>query len=316
MIQVRFNVQNNEVQKEGITMSCEKNKMTKKLNELIAKGEILMAPGAYDGITAKLVEKAGFKALYMTGSGVSLSTIGVPDVGVITMTEQLTRAANITSTVKIPLIADIDTGYGGPLNIIRTIEQFESVGVAGVQLEDQVNPKRCGHEMGRKLVSIDEMVFRIRAAVDARCDEYFTIIARTDARTTHGIEEAIQRGKEYAKAGADVVFIESPETDEELKRIPKEIDAPTLVNMVEGGKTPFHKAHYLGELGFSVAIYPNTLTRTFIMQGTAVLNELKDKGTTAGVKNNMVGHNEMFAFFDHAVYVEREGKYLDRLDLK
>ena len=269
-----------------------------------------MAPGAYDGISAKIVEKSGFNAVYMTGSGVSMSTLGVADIAVITMTEQLTRATQIVSAVDIPLIADIDTGYGGPLSIMRTITEFEKVGVAGVQIEDQADPKRCGHELGRRLVDSQEMVERIKACLEARVSNDFVIIARTDSRTDYGINEAIRRGQIYAEAGADVIFVESPETTEELELIAQEIQVPTLCNMVEGGRTPFLEASVLEKMGHKIVIYPNTLSRTIVKQGRHVLEELKKTGTTESVRHKMVDHHELFSFFDYEDNIALERKFL------
>lgn len=277
-----------------------------RLRELLSGGEIIVAPGAYDGVTARIVEKCGFHALYMTGSGVSLSTLGVADIGTVSMAEQLTRARQIVSAVGIPLIADIDTGYGGPLNIIRTIREFEKAGVAGVHIEDQANPKRCGHEFGRRIISAQEMVKRINACREARKNSNFVIIARTDSRTEYGIDEAIRRGNLYAEAGADVVFIESPESMEELRRIPLEVRAPVMCNMVEGGRTPLVETSLLQEYGFSIVIFPNTLTRTFVKQGVEVLSELRERKTTQGFRDKMVGHGELFAFFDYEKHIEQE----------
>ena len=188
-----------------------------RLRARLAEPRILVAPGCYDCLTARIVETGGFEAAYVSGAGVSISALGAPDMGLVSFAEVLDRVRRIADITTIPLIADIDTGFGGPLNVIRTIREFERAGVSGVQMEDQEAPKRCGHELGRRIVGTDEMVARIKAAVDARHDPDFVIIARTDARTSLGLTAAIDRGRAYAAAGADLVFVESPESEAEMR---------------------------------------------------------------------------------------------------
>ena len=206
---------------------------TARLHSLVAAPEIVVAPGAFDCITARLVDKAGFPAVYITGSGVSMSALGAPDVGLMSYGEIFDRVQRIADVVSIPVIADADTGYGGPLNIIRTVRDFERAGVSAVQIEDQAWPKKCGHEPGRQIVQVAEMVGRIKAAVDARTDG-IAIVARTDARSTEGLDAAIERAHRYGEAGADILFLESPEREDELNTLNRQLEKPTLANMVEG----------------------------------------------------------------------------------
>ncbi|TKK90440.1 isocitrate lyase/PEP mutase family protein [Herbidospora galbida] len=230
---------------------------TTRLRELLAAPEILVAPGAYDGTGARLVRELGFRAIYLSGFQTSASVLGQPDVGYLTSTQMEARVAMFAEVSGLPLIADADTGYGNPLNVRRTVRAYERAGAAALHIEDQTFPKRCGHMLGRHVVARDEMVQKIRAAVDARRDPDFVIIARTDARTTLGLDEAIDRGMAYHEAGADLLFIESPETEEEMRRI---CDAfrgvvPVLSNQIEGGRTPQLAARELAEMGYALAIF-------------------------------------------------------------
>jgi 2,3-dimethylmalate lyase len=216
------------------------------------------APGAYDALSALLIEQAGFEAIYLTGNGQAASMLGLPDVGLITLTEMAERVRCIRAVTTVPLIADADVGYGSLINVRRTMRELEAAGAGAVQFEDQVSPKKCGHELGRTIVTIDEMARRLRAAVEGRRNPDTLIIARTDARTSHGLAEAIRRGRAYAQAGADIIFVESPESEAELHDVASSLPVPTLANMVETGRSPYLSAERLGELGFAVAIYPAT----------------------------------------------------------
>jgi len=271
--------------------------------------DILMAPGCFDCVTAKLVAKAGFTAGYITGSGLSMSALGAPDIGAISFGEILERVMRIADSVDIPLICDADTGYGGPINVIRTVKDLERAGVSGIQIEDQTWPKKCGHELGRTVVDTDEMVWRIKAAVDARVDQDLMIIARTDARTSLGIEAAIERAHRYHEAGADVLFVESPESELEMRQINEQIQAPTLANMVEGGRTPLFDAATLQAIGYDVAIYPNSLTRMMASQGTRMLQTLKENGSTAAFSDRMVDHRGLWDLFDYSEWTDLEGRF-------
>jgi 2-methylisocitrate lyase-like PEP mutase family enzyme len=227
-----------------------------RLKALLEAGEFILAPGVFEMLSAKIADRMGFKALYMTGYGVSVSYLGLPDAGLATYTDMLERARTIAEGTRTPLIADADTGYGGLLNVQHTVRGYEAAGVQGIQLEDQEMPKKCGHTPNRRVVPMQDMVRKIEVAVEARRSADTLIIARTDARATHGIDEAIRRAKAYRAAGADVIFVEAPESEDELKRVGQEIDAPLLANMVPGGKSPVLSAEALKAWGFSLAIYP------------------------------------------------------------
>jgi 2,3-dimethylmalate lyase len=283
-----------------------------RLRPLLDAPGLVVAPGAYDVITARLVEQAGFPACYMTGSGVSLSALGIPDVGLVSLYEVLVRLEQIAGAVAVPVIADADTGFGNPLNVLRTVAEFERRGAAAIQLEDQEMPKRCGHEPGRRLVPVDEMVAKLEAARAARSSPELVIVARTDARTTHGLAEAIARGRRYAEAGADVIFVESPETPEEMRAICVGIPAPTLANMVEGGRTPILPQRDLAEIGYRIAIYPNSLTRVMARAGQRLLDELKRAGTTAGLAADMLTHGELWDLFGRREWERLEATFVTR----
>ena len=281
---------------------------TARLHSLVAAPEIVVAPGAVDCITARLVDKAGFPAVYITGSGVSMSALGAPDVGLMSYGEIFDRVQRIADVVSIPVIADADTGYGGPLNIIRTVRDFERAGVSAVQIEDQAWPKKCGHEPGRQIVQVAEMVGRIKAAVDARTDG-IAIVARTDARSTEGLDAAIERAQRYGEAGADILFLESPESEDELKTLNRQLEKPTMANMVEGGRTPVLPYPQLQQIGFSLAILPNSLTRLLGNTGAALMAELKNTGTTAGMAESMLDHKGLWDLFDNQRWRTLEDRY-------
>lgn len=226
------------------------------LRRLLAGGDMFFAPGVYDGISAHLVQRAGFPAAYMTGAGTAASLIGKPDLGLTTLTEMAGHAARLASAIDIPLIADADTGYGNALHVYRTVREYERAGVAALHLEDQSFPKRCGHLEGKQVITADEFVAKIHAAVDARTDPEMVIIARTDARAPLGFDAAVDRANRYAEAGADVIFVEAPQTVDEIERIPKEVAAPTMFNLVGGGKTPATEPSRLREMGYAFAIVP------------------------------------------------------------
>ena len=220
--------------------------------------EPTIAPGVFDMISAKVADRAGFHALYMTGYGIAASHLGLPDAGLVGYSDMLGRAARICEATRTPLIADADTGFGGLLNVRHTVRGYEAAGVAAIQIEDQEFPKKCGHAPGRRVVPLDDMLRKIEVAVEARDSDDFLVIARTDSRGPLGLDEAIRRGRAFSKAGADVVFIEAPESREEFERIGQEVDAPLLANMVEGGFSPLLPARTLARLGFAIAIYPGT----------------------------------------------------------
>ena len=266
----------------------ESMKMTTLLRQMLAGKNIVVAPGAHDALTAKIIEQVGFGAVYMTGYGQAASHLGKPDVGLLTMTEMLSRAANIVEAVNVPVIADADTGFGNAVNVMRTVREYEKAGVAAIQLEDQVAPKKCGHMPGRQVVSKEEMVGKIKAAVDVRKDSDFMIIARTDARTVHGIGEALERAKAYEEAGADILFVESPESIEEMKQITSSFNVPVLANMVEGGRTPFLPAQELEALGYELVIFPTASTYLVTKAVSRLMTVLKQTGTTASLIPEMI----------------------------
>jgi carboxyvinyl-carboxyphosphonate phosphorylmutase len=260
----------------------------RQLRQLLSQPGLVIAPGAYDAWSARLIEMAGFPALYMTGYGVSASLIGQPDIGLLTMTEMARQAQNIANAVKVPVIADGDTGYGSVLNVVRTTQEYEQAGIAAIQLEDQIFPKRCGHMEGKQLIPADEMAAKIRAAVYARTSPDFMIIARTDARAVNGFDNALERVKMYADVGADIIFFEAPESVDEMRKINSVIEKPLIANMVESGKTPFLGAKELEEIGYRIAIYPVSALYTATKAVSLMLEKLKNDGTTQNCLENMV----------------------------
>lgn len=229
-----------------------------RLAKRIRSRNLTVAPGVYDMISARIADSLYFDAIYMTGYGVTASHLGLPDAGLASYTEMISRAQIIAAGTSTPLIADADTGYGGLLNVQRTVRGYEAAGVAAIQLEDQEFPKKCGHTEGRRIIPLADMVSKIKVAVESRYDPDFLIVARTDARTTFGLDEALSRAEAYQAAGADILFVESPEDEMEFERIGQTIDAPLLANMVESGRSPVLSADRLAELGFTVALYPGT----------------------------------------------------------
>lgn len=246
-----------------------------RLRELLARPEMLVAPGAYDGITARIIEQAGFAAVYMTGAGTSAS-FGLPDYGLLTMTEMVGNAARITAAVSLPLIADGDTGYGTELNVVRTVQEHERAGTAGLHIEDQVSPKRCGHLEGKELVSTEEFVAKIRAAVATRRDPDFLVIARTDARSVLGFDEAVVRANAAISAGADMAFVESPQSLEEVEAVPRRVRGPCLLNVVWGGQTPQVDLRDAQAMGYRLAILPGVLLKTVYGACDAALRALRE----------------------------------------
>ncbi len=245
---------------------------TTRLRTQLAGPDMIVAPGAYDALSARLIAQAGFSTVYMTGFGTSASVLGQPDVGLLTMSEMVSRASALAAVVgDIPLIADADTGYGNPLNVRRTVREYEHAGVAGIHIEDQVSPKKCGHMEGKQVIPMDEMVQKIRAAVDARQDPDFVLIARTDAAAVTGFEDALVRGKAYQEAGADVIFIEAVNSKQELETVTKTFpNIPLLFNWIDGGKTPLLSLEEIHTLGFKLVIFPVSL----VFAATRAMTEL------------------------------------------
>jgi 2,3-dimethylmalate lyase len=275
-------------------------KVRARLRELIAAKEILIAPGAYDAFSAKLIETVGFEAVYMTGFGTAASVFGLPDIGLLTMTEMAANVKRLADIVNIPLIADADTGYGNHLNVMRTVGEYEKAGVAALQIEDQVSPKRCGHMEGHKLISVEEMVAKIRAAVRARKDENMVLIARTDAISAEGFDEAIRRANIYREEGADLLFVEAPTTVDQLASIPKLVNGPALVNIAP--KTPYLHASKYEEMGYAMAIYPAICITTVYRALKEELTELKAKGMNKNGGHGGVPFHELVEFLGLSKY--------------
>ncbi len=263
---------------------------TTRLRELLARPDALVIPGAYDALSARLIVQAGFPAVYMTGFGTSASVLGQPDVGLLTMSEMVSRAAALAAvTADVPLLADADTGYGNPINVRRTIREYERAGVAGLHIEDQVWPKKCGHMEGKQVIAMEEMVQKVHAAVDARQDPDFVIIARTDANAVTGFEDALRRGQAYREAGADVIFIEAPRSMEELRAIGQAFRGmPLLFNWAESGKTPLLSLSDIQTLGFTLVIFPVSLLFAATHAMLALLELLKTGETPTAYGERMV----------------------------
>jgi 2,3-dimethylmalate lyase len=265
--------------------------------------EILLVPGVGDALSARLVQKAGFKAVFLSGYAASASLLGAPDVGLLTMTEMSDCARRIADAVEIPVFADGDNGHGNATNVMRTMRQFEKAGVAAIFFEDQVTPKRCGHMSGKQVIPAEEMVAKVRAAVEARVDPDLIVMARTDALSVNGIDDAIERMHRYIEAGADMAFVESPSSVEQMQRITREIEAPNMANMVAGGKTPLLSAGELEQIGFSVAAYPVLMTYAMAHAAERALEYLQSRQTIAGFEaavdfaalNKLIGLEELRA---------------------
>ena len=268
-----------------------------RLRALLESGQTIVAPGAFDPLAARLVEEAGFPAVYMTGFGTSAALIGRPDVGLLTMTEMVGNAGRIAACVDIPVIADADTGYGNPLNVIRTVGAYEAAGVAGIHIEDQVAPKKCGHMDGKQVIGAQEMAEKVRAAAEARTQPEFVIIARTDARAVEGLAAAIERGRLYRAAGADVLFIEAVVSEAEAEEVASAFpDVPLLFNWAEGGKTPPIGLDRLTEIGYQIVIFPigTLLAATAAMR--RILREIAQAGTPAAVMDELPSFGEFLDF--------------------
>jgi 2-methylisocitrate lyase-like PEP mutase family enzyme len=264
-----------------------------RLAATIGSGEFVTAPGIYDMISAKVADRMPFNALYMTGYGVAASHLGVPDAGIASFADVVGRVRMIAGGTEAPLICDGDTGFGGLLNVHHTVKGYEDAGCAAIQMEDQQSPKKCGHTPDRRVVPIRDMVEKIQVAVDARTDPNFLIIARTDSRTALGLDEAISRGHAFAEAGADVIFVESPESVEELETIGRAFDKPTLANMADGGKTPILPAAQLQDMGFSIAIFPGLGMLVAAAALESAYRSLLKDGTSANLETPMTGLGDM-----------------------
>lgn len=285
----------------------------RKLREQLNASGLVRAPGVYDGITARLVEQAGFSAAYMTGAGTSMS-LGYPDYGLLTQSEMVNNASVITRTIDIPLIADADTGYGNELNVTRTVNEYERAGVAAIHIEDQVNPKRCGHLAGKELIPLDEYVAKIRAAVAARRDPDFMIIARTDANTVTGFEDSIERANAALNAGADVAFVESPKTMDEITAVPELVNGPCLLNLVVGGITPEIDLSEAERLGYKIVILPSILTASVFAACDKVLADLKENDRLPKIQNS-TSVGDRFKRFHGDYWNDLRTKFYDPSDM-
>lgn len=283
---------------------------TTQFRRLLEGKGMLVAPGAFDGLSARLIERAGFPLIYVTGGGIARS-MGYPDLGLLTMSEVISRVKNIVDVIKIPVLADADTGYGNALNVMRAVREFEAAGVAGIHIEDQITPKKCGHYEGKSLVSAEEMIKKIEAAIEARTDPDFVIIARTDARAVEGLDKAIQRGKRYVEAGADMIFVEAPQSVDEIKKIAGSISTPLLINMFKGGKTPLVPMNELEIMGYRVAIVPSPLQLAAIHVMEELLQVLKKEGTIEPFSERMASFKERDEIVDLPKYQGLEKKFLD-----
>ena len=283
------------------------------LRQLIGRSGYTMVPGAYDTLTARLVEAAGFAAVYLTGGGYSRAS-GYPDLGLLSLTENAMFIGRTVDAVGVPVIADADTGYGNAVNVIRTVREYEKTGVAGFHIEDQVSPKKCGHYEGKEVIGRAEMVGKIKAAVDTRRDADLVIIARSDARAIEGLQAAIDRVNAYLEAGADVGFVEAPQTVEELRIVGREVRGPALVNVFEGGKTPMLGNKELEEMGFRLGIYPSQTHRAAIRAAQRVLAAMKRDGDTRAIETELATFQEREDAVGTAAWRTLEEKYM-RIDL-
>jgi len=274
-----------------------------------SRDRIIVMPGVFDALSARIAQHVGFDAMFQTGYGSSASLLGMPDFGFLNAGETADNARRIIRSVELPVIVDADTGYGNPLSVWRLVRDLESMGAAGIFLEDQVWPKRCGHMQGKSIIPTDDYIMKLKAALDARESKDFIIVARTDARASRGLDEAINRGKTYSKAGADVIFIEAQTSTKELSRIANEIDAPLVANMIEEGVTPTLSAQQLFKMGYTVALFPLSALYASTYAILKVFSELKKTGTTDQGRGIMVTFNEFNKFVDLQKYMELEKRY-------
>jgi 2,3-dimethylmalate lyase len=285
----------------------------RRLRQLLAESRPLLAPGSHDALSARLVEQAGFDAVYMSGFATTASLLGRPDIGLLGATEMIDNARRIAQTVDVPVIADADTGYGNPLNVIRTVREYEQAGVAAIHLEDQVSPKRCGHMSGKSVVPVDDMVAKLRAAVAARTDPDFVLIARTDALALEGVDAAVERARRYADAGADVLWVEAPTTEAEIETIAGALKGhPLLLNWVEHGRTPSIGIDRIRELGFALVIFPIGSVLAMMAALREHLAYLRAHGTPAGRLDKLLGFDDFTAAVGLGEITELEQRFRSR----
>jgi methylisocitrate lyase len=288
-------------------MSLDSRKLLKeKINK---REEIIVLPGVFDALSAKIAEHVGFQAMFQTGYGSAASLLGMPDFGFLNAGENIENARRIIRSVNLPVIVDVDTGYGNPLTVWKVVSDLTAYGAAGIFLEDQVWPKRCGHMRGKEVIGVDEYIQKLRAALEAGSNKNFTIVARTDARAPLGFDEAIERGKMYHKEGADIVFVEAPQSEDELREIPKKIDAPLLANMIENGVTPNFSAGELKSMGYSMVVFPlsGLYGATYAMK--KIFSILKKNGTTRSCSDMMLDFNEFNDLVELSKFMQMEEKY-------
>jgi len=273
------------------------------------KSKPLVFPGVYDAITARIAQKAGFEAMFQTGYGTSAALLGMPDYGFIGSTETIENARRICKAVSVPVIVDADTGYGNPLSVWKIVSELEAVGAAGIFLEDQKWPKRCGHMAGKEVIAKEEYAEKLRAALDARQNKEFIIVARTDARATEGLDSAIERGLLYKEIGADAIFVEAPKSIDEMKKIGRSIKAPLVANMIEGGATPMLSSQQLHKMGFNLILYPLSVLYANTFATLQILQELKKVGTTARLRKHLVNFNQFNDIVELSKFKKMENKY-------
>jgi 2-methylisocitrate lyase-like PEP mutase family enzyme len=281
----------------------------RRLRQILSKREAVLLPGASNALTARIIEDLGFKAIYVTGAGVTNTFLGVPDIGLISMTELANHVSAMRDVVALPLIVDADTGFGNPLNVTRTIRVLERSGANAIQLEDQEFPKRCGHFSGKSVIASTDMVQKIRAAADARIDPDLVIVARTDALATHGFEDAMERAAAYIEAGADMTFVEAPRTKEQIAEIPRRVKAPQFINVVAGGVTPMIALDELKSMGYSMILYANAALQASIAGMQKVLKHLKARGSLDEVSAELASFEERQRLVGKPHYDALEKKY-------
>lgn len=281
------------------------------LAKRLAQPGLIVAPGVHDGVSARLADNFGFDCLYMTGYGSVASSLGLPDAGLASYTQMVDHVSMIASAVRTPFIADGDTGYGGLLNVAHTVRGYEAAGASAIQLEDQVFPKKCGHTPNRKVIPAEDMVRKIRVAAEARSSKDFLIVARTDARTQHGLDEALRRAELYGKAGADILFVESPESEDEMRTICERVEKPLLANMVEGGRTPVKSRIVLEQLGYRIAIFPITAMLAATEAMAAVYGTLKSDGSSCDMKQPLYPFSNLSTLMGFQDVWDFERKYAE-----
>ena len=288
-------------------MSLDKKKLLKE--KISQRNEIIVLPGVFDALSAKVAENAGFEAMFQTGYGSAASLLGMPDFGFLNAGENIENARRIIRSVSLPVIIDVDTGYGNPLTVWKIVNDLVVYGAAGIFLEDQIWPKRCGHMRGKDVIGVDEYIQKLRAALTASENKNFVIVARTDARAPLGFDEAIERGRMYRKEGADVVFVEAPQSEDELREIPKKIDAPLLANMIENGVTPTFSADELKSMGYSMVVFPLSGLYGAAYALKNIFSQLKRTGSTKSSKHMMLDFNEFNDLVELPRFMQMEKKY-------